>query len=183
MGPLLQLSRWIDSLNARIGRISAWFLLAMIGIGAFNALARYSSRWLGADLSSNTLIEAQWYLFSAAFLLASAHTLSQNDHVRVDVLYGRLDARKQAWIDLAGGILFLLPFCIFGVWISLEYVADSWAVWEGSPDPGGLPRYPLKTIIPVTFSLLLAQGLSECIKRVAFLRGLLPTASGQEEAS
>lgn len=183
MRQLLQLSGWIDALTARVGRLSAWFLLLMIFIGAFNALARYSSRWLGADLSSNTLLELQWYLFSAAFLLASAHTLARNNHVRVDVLYGRLDARKQAWIDLAGGILFLLPFCLFGIWISLEYVADSWAVMEGSPDPGGLPRYPLKTIIPVTFGLLLAQGVSECIKRLAFLRGVLPDDDGTEEAA
>ena len=183
MRPLLRLSRSIDAVNARIGRLSAWFLLAMVFIGAFNALARYSSRWLGADLSSNTLLETQWYLFSAAFLLASAHTLAQDNHVRVDVLYGRLDARKKAWIDLAGGIVFLLPFCIFGIWISLEYVADSWAVLELSPDPGGLPRYPLKTIIPVTFVLLLFQGVSECIKRVAFLKDWEEPPAAEEGAS
>ena len=114
-------------------------------MGAFNAVARYLGKSIGLNLSSNAYIEAQWYLFSAVFLLGAAHTLQRDQHVRVDVLYGRLTARKKAWIDIIGTVCFLIPFCLFGLVISIPAVRNSWAVLEGSPDPGGLARYPLKT--------------------------------------
>lgn len=143
----------------------------MVFVGSLNAIARYVGPALDLQLSSNAYIELQWYLFSLVFLLTGAYTLKHDRHVRVDVLYARLPARAQAWIDLAGTIVFLIPFSIVGLWVSWPAVRASWAILEGSPDPGGLPRYPVKTVILVAFVLLLAQGFAEAVRRAAFLRG------------
>jgi TRAP-type mannitol/chloroaromatic compound transport system permease small subunit len=132
-------------------------------------------RFTGIDLSSNAFLEMQWYLFSLVFLLAASHTLDTDSHVRVDVLYGRLSDRGRAWINLAGGVLFLIPFCILMIWVSWPWVENSWAVLEVSPDPGGLPRYPLKAVIPLAFVLLIFQGFSEVIKSLAIIRGAILT--------
>lgn len=142
----------------------------MVLIGAYNALARYIDRFSGWGLSSNTYIELQWYLFSVLFLLGAAYTLKHDSHVRVDVFYGRLSARGKAWINLVGTLLFLFPFCVLMLVMSWSSVANSWAVWEMSPDPGGLPRYPIKTIIPIAFVLLILQGVSMLIHQIAILR-------------
>jgi TRAP-type mannitol/chloroaromatic compound transport system permease small subunit len=160
----------IDALNALVGRVVAWLCLLMVAIGAFNAVARYLGRFIGVNLSSNAYIELQWYLFSLLFLLGAAYTLQRDAHVRVDVIYGRLSERTRAWIDLAGAIVFLIPFCVFVIVVSSPAVHNSWAVLEGSPDPGGLPRYPLKTVIPVAFVLLILQGISLIIGKVDGLR-------------
>jgi TRAP-type mannitol/chloroaromatic compound transport system permease small subunit len=170
--PLLsRISAAIDGLSERLGGWVGWLTLAMILVGAFNAVARYLGKFIGVNLSSNAYIEAQWYLFSAVFLLGAAHTLHRDQHVRVDVLYGRLSQRGKAWLDLAGTVLFLIPFCVFGLVISYPTVRNSWAVWEVSPDPGGLARYPIKTMMLVCFGLLLLQACSELIKRIRVLRG------------
>lgn len=166
MHVLLKLAGAIDALNERIGRAVAWLALAMVLIGAWNALARYLGRFAGTDLSSNGFIEAQWYMFSLLFLLGAGYTLKEDAHVRVDVLYGRLPLHRRAWIDVAGVLLFLLPFCIFGVSVSWEWVLNSWTEREVSPDPGGLPRYPLKAMVPVAFVLLGLQGISMLIRRL-----------------
>jgi TRAP-type mannitol/chloroaromatic compound transport system permease small subunit len=168
----LRAASWIDGLNRRLGSLVGWLTLLMVLVGAFNAVARYLDRGGSVRLSSNAWIELQWYLFSLVFLLGAPYALRCNAHVRVDVLYGRLSARAQAWIDLVGGLVFLLPFCIFAVWLSWPAVRESWAVRELSPDPGGLARYPIKSAILVSFALLALQGLSEIVKRVAFLRGV-----------
>ena len=144
--------------------------LFMVLLGAFNAVARYLGKWVGVHLSSNAYIEAQWYLFSLVFLLGAAHTLQRDEHVRVDVLYGRMSVRSRAWLDLAGTIVFLIPFSIFGLFICWPSVRNSWAVFEVSPDPGGLARYPIKTMMLVCFLLLLLQAVSELLKRVQILR-------------
>jgi TRAP-type mannitol/chloroaromatic compound transport system permease small subunit len=167
---LLAASRSVDRFHARLGSLVAWLTLLMVLVGSLNALARYVSRWVGVNLSSNAWLELQWYLFSLVFLLGAAHTLERNAHVRVDVLYGRLGARARAWIDLLGSLVFLVPFTIFGLWVSWPAVRNSWAIREISPDPGGLPRYPIKAVIPLAFALLLLQGLSEAIKAFARLR-------------
>ncbi len=167
----LRLSRWIDRLNLALGRLVAWLALLMIVIGAYNALARYGGRFIGFNLSSNAYLELQLYLFSALFLLAAAAVLCKDEHVRVDVLYGRLGSRGQAWIDLVGTLLFLLPFCAFALAMAWPAVSNSWAIAEDSPDPGGLPRYPLKTLVPLAFALLILQGVSQAIVQVARLRG------------
>ena len=172
----------IDALSEGVGRAVSW-LLAMVLLGSYNAVARYLGRWLGTNLGSNAYLEAQWYLFSLVFLLGGAYTLRHDAHVRVDVLYGRLSARARAWIDLLGSVLFLLPFCAFCVSVSWPAVRNSWAVWEGSPDPGGLPRYPIKTVIPVAFLLLALQGIVVAVRAARRLRGREapagPVASGR----
>ncbi len=161
----------IDRLSARVGHAVRWLVLLMVLVGAFNAVARYSGRFVGVNLSSNALLEAQWYLFAAVFLLAAPYALVVDRHVRVDVLYGRLTARGRAWVDLVGTLVFLVPFCLFGLYVTVPSVANSWAIWEQSSDPGGLPRYPVKTLVPLALALLLLQGLAEAGKRVRTLRG------------
>ena len=170
------IARRVDQLTQRLGRLLSWLAVVMVLIGAFNALGRYASRALGANLSSNGLLEAQWYLFALIFLLGAAPTLAADRHVRVDVYYGRLSPRRKAWIDLIGCLVLMLPFCIFAFATSLSFVGSSWAVWEVSPDPGGLPRWPIKTAIPVAFALLTIQGL-------VFALGRLEVLVGGEEAS
>ena len=171
MSVLERISTLIDRLSDRLGRLVGWLTLMMVCLGAFNAIARYAGRFTGTNLSSNAYLELQWYMFSLIFLLGAAHTLQRDQHVRVDVLYGRLSEMAKARIDLGGGILFLLPFCIFGLIMSWPSVRNSWSVWEISPDPGGLPRYPIKTAMLVCFGLLFLQGISEIIKRYRILKG------------
>ena len=160
----------IDKINERVGQWVYWLTLVMVVIGAYNALARYIDRFTGWSLSSNTYIELQWYLFSIVFLIGAAYTLQHDSHVRVDVFYGRLTKRGKAWINLAGTVLFLFPFCILMLVMSWSSVLNSWELLEMSPDPGGLPRYPIKTMIPIAFVLLILQGISMVIKQVDILR-------------
>ncbi|MBI2568542.1 MAG: TRAP transporter small permease subunit [Candidatus Schekmanbacteria bacterium] len=184
MERLLRIAHAIDGAIDLLGRALAWLTLAMVLIGGFNALSRYAGRFTGVTLSSNAYIELQWYLFSLLFLLGASYALRHNVHVRVDVLYGRLGEKGKAAIDVAGTVLFLVPFCVLLAWISLPSVISSWQVLESSPDPGGLPRYPIKTVFPVAIVLVLVQGLSELLKRVAVLRGKRPTGAESDlEAS
>jgi TRAP-type mannitol/chloroaromatic compound transport system permease small subunit len=178
----LRIASAIDRLNAWIGRSASWFALVMVLLGAFNAVTRYLGRYLGTNLSSNVYIEGQWYLFSLLFLLGTAYTLQRNQHVRVDVIYSRLSTRGQAWIDVLGTVLFLLPFTVTMMWLTWPSVRNSWVVRETSPDPGGLVRYPLKAMILVCFLALTLQGLALLIQRIAFLRGQLelPPSSDSE---
>lgn len=170
----LRCSDWIDRIMERIAQGVCWLTLAMILIGAFNAVARYGSRFIDVNLSSNALIEIQWYLFSLVFLLGAAYTFKRDGHVRVDVFYGRLSPRPKAWLNLVGNIVFLIPFCCFMIFVSWGWLMNSWAVWEDSPDPGGLPRYPIKTLVPLAFVLLFFQASSNSIKQCAFLAGQAP---------
>ncbi|MGH7576833.1 MAG: TRAP transporter small permease subunit [Longimicrobiales bacterium] len=157
-------------MTERIGRAVAWLLLLMTAVAAFNAVGRYLGRFLGVNLSSNAYIELQWYLFSVVFLVAAAYTLERDAHVRVDVLYGRLSSRARAWIDTVGTALLLIPFSMFVLWMSWPSVRNAWRIREQSPDPGGLPRYPIKAVILVGFALLLVQGVAELIKSIGRLR-------------
>jgi len=159
-------------MNDAIGRFVYWLVLVMVLVAAFNSVARYLGRFTGVNLSSNAYLETQWYLFSIIFLLGAAYTLRHDGHVRVDVIFARLSAKRQAWIDLAGTILFLIPFCVLMFRVSLPSVEHSWAVMEVSPDPGGLPRYPIKTLIPIAFVLLILQAFSMLIRNVAVIRGI-----------
>lgn len=167
---ILRVSALIDRLTSSIGQLVGWLTLLMIGLGAFNAVARYLDRYLETQAASNAFIEGQWYLFSLVFLLGSAHTLRQDKHVRVDVFYGRLSKKKKAWVDLIGGLVFLVPFCLCGLWVSFPTVMNAIEIQEMSPDPGGLPRYPIKAMILVCFALLLLQAMSEMIKRLQIIR-------------
>jgi TRAP-type mannitol/chloroaromatic compound transport system permease small subunit len=168
MNTLIAIARAIDTVNERVGRVVLWLVLLATLISAGNAVSRYA-----LNLSSNAWLEIQWYLFAALFLLAAGYTLKHNGHVRIDVLYGHCAPRTQAWIDLAGGLVFLLPFSVLMAWLSWPGFAESFASRELSPDAGGLLRWPVRLTIPLGFALLAAQGVSEIIKRIAFLRGAL----------
>ncbi len=172
----------IDQFNERVGKVVYWLTLIMVMIGAYNAIARYFDRYTGWGLSSNTYIELQWYLFSLVFLLGAAYTLKRDSHVRVDVLYGRLSRKGKAWVNLLGTVLFLFPFCILMIIVSWSSVTNSWAVMEMSPDPGGLPRYPIKTMIPIAFLLLILQGISMLLNQIIILRESPSSATGLKEA-
>ena len=169
MTSLRRISAAIDRLNDRLGSAIQWLALVMVIIGAFNAVARYAGRYTGLSLSSNAYLELQWYLFSLVFLMGAAYGLNHDYHVRVDVLYARLGRRGRAWIDLIGSTFFLAPFAFVMLWVSWGPVANSWAILETSPDPGGLPRYPIKTVILVSFFLLLLQAISQIVKNAAIL--------------
>lgn len=170
--PLLRrFSAAVDGLNDRIGTAIRWLALIMVLVGAFNAIARYTTRYTGVSLSSNAYLDLQWYFFSLIFLLGAAYGLNRDVHVRVDVLYARMSRKTRAWIDLAGTVLFLLPFSLLMLWVSWPAVRNSWSVHEASPDPGGLPRYPIKAVILVSFVLLVLQALSQIVKQIEVLRG------------
>ncbi|MXW41393.1 MAG: TRAP transporter small permease subunit [Synechococcus sp. SB0668_bin_15] len=167
------LKRWaaaVDGLNSCVGRLAGVLVLLMLVVGIWNVAGRHLGLLLGHNLSSNRLIEVQWYLFAAAFLLGGPWTLQRNGHVRVDVLQSRWGARRQTMANLAGTLLFLLPFCLLMIASSWEAVWLSWHILEQSPDPGGLPRYPLKSILPLSFLLLALQGVAETIHNLDALR-------------
>lgn len=176
METLLAAARVIDAVNERLGRLACWLTLVVVLVATANAILRY-----GFSFGANGLLELQWYLFAIIFLYGAAFTLARNGHVRVDVLYGRQSPRRQAWIDIIGGLLFFLPTTIALTVLSLPMVEASIAVWERSPDVGGLARWPIKLAIPIAFALLTLQGVSEIIKRVAFLRGLAPAPVHRRE--
>lgn len=179
----LRAARRIDRAHEWLGHAVAWLTLLMVLVGAGNAILRYLGRFAGRNLSSNALVEGQWYLFSVVFLLAASWTLASGRHVRVDVVYGRLGPRARTWIDLLGGVLFLLPFCVFAVTVSWPSAASSFAVREVSPDPGGLPRWPIRALIPIAFVLLALQGVSQVVQCVARLRGDLPLEDPEGDAA
>jgi TRAP-type mannitol/chloroaromatic compound transport system permease small subunit len=162
----LPVARAIDALNARLGRLAAWLVLLAALISAANAFSRYAF-----DLSSNAWLEIQWYMFGGIVLLGAAETLRRNEHVRVDLLYQALSDRGRLWIDVGGLLLFLLPFTLTMAWLSWPVFWRTFLSGEGSSSAGGLIRWPVRLIIPLGFSLLALQGLSELIKRVAALRG------------
>jgi TRAP-type mannitol/chloroaromatic compound transport system permease small subunit len=165
---LLRMSRLIDALNEQVGHAIYWLILVAVIVSAGNATIRYIF-----DASSNGWLELQWYLFSAVFLLGAGYTLLHNEHVRIDVLFGRLRPRSRAWIDLLGGLVFLLPMAIIIMALSWPIFVESYFRHEVSADAGGLLRWPAKLLIPAGFLLLSLQGVSEIVKRVAFLRGLI----------
>jgi TRAP-type mannitol/chloroaromatic compound transport system permease small subunit len=162
----LRLSGVIDAVNERVGRATHWLILAAILFSAGNAVARY-----GFNLSSNAFLDIQWYLYSIVFLCAAGYTLKHNQHVRIDLVSGMLSARKRAWIDVFGGVFMLLPVSIIIFWYGWTAFLEAYRIQEASLDAGGLPRWPIKVVVPIAFLLLILQGVSETIKRIAFLRG------------
>lgn len=169
---LLTLAQGIDRGIAWIGQLTAWLTLVMLAIGGWNVVGRYVGKLIGHNLSSNSLLEAQWYLFDLIFLLGAAYTLQKNDHVRVDIVYKSLGDRQRAWVNFLGTLFFLFPFCGLVIFYSWGSVINSWQIWEMSPDPGGLPRYPIKTMILVSFLLLILQGIAVAIKNLAIICGV-----------
>ena len=173
---LLKLSQLIDWLTERVGKGAFWLVLIMTLISAGNA----SYRFMFND-SSNGLLEIQWYLFAAVFLLCSPYTLQKNEHVRIDVLSGKLSPRGLAVIDIIGTLFFLLPMVVLVLWLSLPLVADSYKINEMSANAGGLIRWPVKLLLPIGFTLLALQGVSELIKRIAFLAGMIDDPNNKEK--
>ena len=163
---LLALSRAIDYVNTKLGRVAAWLVLIACLICAGNAMVRY-----GLSTSSNAWLEIQWYFFGAIVLLGAAATLIHNEHVRVDLIYGMLSRRGRLIVDIVGLTLFLLPGTLFLAWLSWPVFAQAFASGETSPNYGGLVRWPILVTLPLGFALLALQGVSELIKRVAALRG------------
>ncbi len=168
MRALLFLSKTIDELNRRIGIAAAWCVLIACVISAGNATSRYIF-----SQSSNAWLEIQWYLFSGIFLLGAANTLRLNEHVRVDILYSHVSSRARLWIDIFGIIVFLLPATIIITKMTWPFFMEAWVRGEESSNAGGLLRWPVKLLLPAGFALVTLQGISELIKRVAALRGLI----------
>jgi TRAP-type mannitol/chloroaromatic compound transport system permease small subunit len=185
---VLAISRGIDASTAVLGKATWWASLAMVLVGVENVVARYGYQWIrrafgdqvAAALSNNTYLEAQTALYNVVFLIGAAYVLQVDGHVRVDIVFSRLRARTKAWIDVVFTVVFLLPFCWMGIYFGNSYVARSWSQLEMSPNPGGLPRYPIKTLIIVAFALLIVQAISQLIKHVAFLRGVPNSRSHYE---
>lgn len=166
MKPLLRFSAWVDKLNEKIGLAANWMVLVACVISAGNAFTRY-----GFNMSSNAWLEIQWYLFGGMVMLGASYTLKMNEHVRVDVLYSRYSERTRLWVDLLGGIFFLLPMTIMIGWLAWPMFWESYRIGEVSSNAGGLLRWPVKLLVPLGFLLLTLQGFSEIIKRIAALHG------------
>jgi TRAP-type mannitol/chloroaromatic compound transport system permease small subunit len=169
MQALLWVSRAIDRLNEQVGRIMYWLVLVAVLVSAGNAISRKAF-----NLSSNAYLELQWYLFSAMFLFCAGYTLLRNEHVRIDVIAGRFSARTQAWIDVFGTVFFLLPMAGLFIWLSWPIFIRTYMQGEISTNAGGLLIWPARLLVPVGFALLALQGLSELVKRIAFLAGRGP---------
>lgn len=181
MAGLLALSRAIDRLNEFIGKWVGWLILASILISAVNAVVRKAF-----NMSSNSWLELQWYLFGAAFLLAAAYTLKQNEHIRIDIVYGLWSRRVQHWIDLFGHVFFLMPFVLLMIYYFVPYFLLSFRTQEVSTNAGGLIIWPAKFLLLLGFFLLGLQGISEIIKKIAVMRGDMddptPFVSAHEQA-
>jgi TRAP-type mannitol/chloroaromatic compound transport system permease small subunit len=177
MHALLRLSAAIDRMNERIGKLVAWLGLAAVVVCTANAIARYAF-----NLASNAWLELQWYFNAAVFLLIAAYALRRNEHVRIDVINARLSPRVQAWIDILGGLFMLLPTVAIIAWYSWPSLVNSYEIQEYSSDPGGLVRWPVRLLIPVAFTLLGLQAVSEIIKRVGFLKGLVPASEFEKKS-
>jgi TRAP-type mannitol/chloroaromatic compound transport system permease small subunit len=169
MSSLLAISRAIDWFNERVGKAMMWLVLAAVLVSSVNAVVRY-----GFNASSNAWLELQWYLFGAVFLLGAAYTLKQNEHIRIDIVSSRLSTNARNWIDIIGHILFLAPLCILMLWLGVPFFLRSFASGEISSSAGGLIVWPAKLLVPLGFAFLLAQAVSEIIKRIAVMKGLIP---------
>ena len=169
MRGLLKFSGAIDRLNAQVGKWVIWLILASTVISGIKAVVRKAF-----NVSSNAYLEVQWYLFAAAFLLAAGYTLLNGEHVKIDVVYGRLSRKTQNRIDIFGFLVFLLPMCLAVLWFATPFFLQGFHSGEMSSNAGGLIRWPVYLMMPTGFALLLLQGVSELIKRIAFLQGLIP---------
>ncbi|HHY56150.1 MAG TPA: TRAP transporter small permease subunit [Chloroflexi bacterium] len=179
MRRMLRFARGVDRIAESLGRISIYLILVLVVIGFYNVAARYIGRFIGQNLSSTRLLELQWYIYSVLFLLIFAYNIKHDVNVRVDILYARWSAKRQAWVNLLGTLFFIVPLAIIGIWVTITPVMQSWGQlpngtfgpWEMSPDPDGLPRAPIKSFIIVGFALLLLQALAQIIKYAAIITG------------
>jgi TRAP-type mannitol/chloroaromatic compound transport system permease small subunit len=175
VGILLKFSGLIDWVNEKLSRLANICVLLSCLVSAINAMIRYAF-----DMSSNAWLELQWYMFAVVVMLGASYTLQKNEHVRVDVIYMGLTERKRLWVDLIGGILFLMPACVLLGWLAWPFFMQSWDQNEMSSNAGGLLRWPVKFILPLGFALLAFQGISEIIKRIAALQGKIVLDSKYE---
>ena len=169
MGALLKLSAGVDAFNSQVGKLLRWLILAAVLISAGNAIVRKIF-----NTSSNALLEVQWYLFAGVFMLGAGYAFLRNAHVRIDFVSNKLSRRTNAVIDSLGIVLFLIPLCVILIDLSWPLFYSAWQTGEMSSNAGGLIRWPVFLLVPVGFSILLLQGISELIKRIAFLRGTIP---------
>mgnify|MGYP001792102881 CR=1 FL=1 len=176
MKALLALSSLSDALNERVGKATSWLILVAVLISTGNAIVRYTF-----DRSSNAWLEAQWYLFSFVFLFCAGYTLLHNQHVRIDIVTSNFSKRVQTWVEILGTVFFLMPMAITIMWLSWPVFVDAYRSSEVSSNAGGLPVWPGRLMLPVGFFLLILQGFSELIKRVAFLQGLIPDPSEKDD--
>jgi TRAP-type mannitol/chloroaromatic compound transport system permease small subunit len=181
MQALLVLARGIDRVTAFIGKSVMWLILLAVLVSSGNAIVRKTLNW-----SSNSLLELQWYLFGAAFMGAAAYTLQQNEHIRIDVFYGTRTRRTQHWIDLFGHVFFTLPFVVLMTWLLVPYALQAFNSGQISTNAGGLIIWPARAILALGFALLIAQAISEIIKKIAVMQGLIedphPFISAHEAA-
>ena len=181
MQALLSLARGIDRVTALVGKFVMWLILVAVIVSAGNAIVRKAMNW-----SSNSLLELQWYLFGAAFMGAAAYTLQQNEHIRIDIFYGTRSRRTQHWIDLFGHVVFTLPFVLLMTWMLIPYAYQAWKIGQISTNAGGLLIWPARAMLAAGFVLLIAQVLSEIIKKIAVMQGLIedphPFISAHEAA-
>lgn len=178
MNAALTFSRLVDAVNDRIGKSLFWLVLLAVLISAGNAIVRKAF-----NTSSNALLEIQWYLFAAVFMLGAGYAFLKNAHVRIDFLSGRLSAKARNWIDIVGIIVFLWPLCLLFIKLSWPLFANAWESGEMSQNAGGLIRWPVYLLIPAGMALLFLQSVSELIKRFAFLKGVAPDSLGHGHAS
>ena len=169
MNALLAVSRLIDRLSERVGHTIYWLVLVAVLISAANAIVRKAF-----NFSSNSFLVIQWYLFSMIFLFCAGYTLKHNEHVRIDIISSRLSPRARASIDIFGTLFFLLPMAVLLMWLSWPVFIDAYVRQEVSSNAGGLIVWPARLMVPIGFLLLVLQGLSELIKRIAFLQGMIP---------
>ena len=171
MKGLLKFADAVDRMTEWQGTLSALLVILVILIGFYNVVTRYIGQWIGVTLSSNVHIELQWYLFSAIFFLGFAYVLKHHINVRVDFFYSKWNEKQRAALDFWGTILFLIPFCILGLYVTFTPVMRSWVTWEMSSDANGLPRAPVKSLVVIAFSFLLVQSIAQAIKYYALMRG------------
>ncbi len=188
---LLKYAHVMDAISEVFGRAASWLVLLTLAVGFGNVVARYVGRFTSHQLSSNRWIETQWYLFSLVFFLMFPYILKHNVNVRVDFLYAKWSPKRQTIVDLVGTLIFLVPFCILGIYVTITPVLlswgrltdSSWGMWEMSPDPDGLPRAPIKSMIIVAFVTLLLQAIAQIIKYIAVLTGHTEVARELQEDS
>lgn len=168
-GPLVNA---LERVTEFFGTVAVWLVVPTILLGLANVILRRVGAAVGTSLTTNALIEGQWYLYSLIFLLALAYILKNQVNVRVDFWFANRSVKTKAWIDFIGHLIGLLPFCVIGIWISISPVLFSWQIREGSPDPSGLPRYPIKSMILVGLVLLSIQAIAELFKLIRVLRGI-----------
>ncbi len=169
MNIALKIANIIDRISQWCGKLTYGLVLLMISLGVWNVIGRYVGKIVGENLTSNSLLELQWYIFDLIFFLGAAYTLQTDNHVRVDVFYKDFSPRLKAIVNILGVVFFLIPFCGIIIYFSWQYVMNSWSIREISGDDGGLPRYPIKTMIIISPILLILQGIAEVIKNTAFL--------------